>query len=108
MKLARILVLAACTAFGAIVGALGPAQAAPTAGLALAAPTVRSLEQSAVESFPVEKTYYYYRRHYYHPYYHRWNRRHYYRHYYHPYYHRWHRYHYYRPYHYRRWHPFYW
>lgn len=97
MKLVRILVLAACAAYGAIIGGATLAQAAPMTGVSLAAPAVRTLETPAVGAFPVEKTYWYYRRwHYYHPYYHRWHRWH----YYHPYYHRWHRWH--------RWHRYYW
>ena len=85
MKFLRMLVLAICAAYGAVIGGVSLSQATPMKGLLLAAPAVGALEKPYMEAFPVEKTYYYYRRHYYHPYHYR---RYYHRRYYHPYYHR--------------------
>jgi len=96
MKLVRIFVLAVCAALGAIIGGAGLAQAAPTAGVSLAAPAVLTLEKPVIGAFPVEKTYW--RR------WHRWHRYH----YYHPYYHRWHRYHYYHRHYWHPWRRYYW
>ncbi len=83
MKFLRILVLAICAAYGAVIGGASLSQATPMKGLLLAAPAVGALEKPYMEAFPVEKIYY--RRHYYHPYHYR---RYYHRRYYHPYYHR--------------------
>jgi hypothetical protein len=71
MKFIRIVVLAACAAYGAIIGGANLAQATPMNGLSLAEPVVLTLEKPVVDAFPVEKTYYYHRRHYYHHNYHR-------------------------------------
>ncbi|WOJ91603.1 hypothetical protein RZS28_19240 (plasmid) [Methylocapsa polymorpha] len=84
MKFIRIVVLAACAAYGAIIGGANLAQATPMNGVGMAAPAVLTLEKPIADAFPVEKTYYYHRRHYYHPYYHR---RYYHRHYHNRYYH---------------------
>ncbi|WP_156898086.1 hypothetical protein [Methylocapsa acidiphila] len=85
MKFIRIVVLAACAAYGAIIGGANLAQATPMNGVGMTAPAVLIIEKPIADAFPVEKTYYYYhRRHYYHPYYHR---RYYHRHYHHRYYH---------------------
>ncbi len=88
MKLLRIMVVAALTAFGVIVGG-GGVHATPATGVLSGAPAVKGL-QTRLGAAPVEKAYYYYRRHYWHPYYRRyyWHRR-----YYRPYWHRryWHR-----------------
>jgi len=97
MKLLRIVLVAALTAYGGIMA--GAAKAAPAAGLFTGAPIVRTLATPAPKA-SVEKAWWY-RRHYWH----RWHRWHYwhryhYSHRYH-YWHRWHRWHYWRPY-YRR------
>ena len=87
MKLLSIVVVAALTAYG---GMVGTARAAPAAGLFTGAPIVRTLATPAPNT-SVEKAWWY-RRHYWH----RWHRWHYWHPYYHRYHywHRWHRWHY--------------
>jgi hypothetical protein len=107
MKFLRIIVLAACAAYGGIIGAANLAQATPMSGLLQAAPGVLDIEKLNAQAFPVEKTYYHYRRHYRHYYRrHYWHRPYYRRHYYHRRYYRpyW-RHRYYYPYYHRR---YYW
>lgn len=107
MKFLRIIVVAICAAYGAIIGAANLAQATPMSGLLQAAPGVLGLEKLNAQAFPVEKTYHHYRRHHRHYYRrHYWHRPYYRRHYYHRRYYRpyW-RHRYYYPYYHRR---YYW